>query len=110
MCLLIEPLLQGGTAAMVRQQGRISDGRQVLHVQPFRYGRWSHVTAVSSGDWISAELEPLGSPPGGVALSGSLLGLHQTRNLDHQAQQPCAAPINERYTTVGRQTCAGTDV
>lgn len=43
MCLLIEPLLQGGTAAMVRQQGRISDGRQVLHVQPFRYGRWSHL-------------------------------------------------------------------
>ena len=50
-----------------------------------------------------SELEPLGSMPSGVA--SSLLS-----NLDHQAQQSCEVPINERYTTAGLQTCTAADV
>ena len=40
------------------REGWISDGRQVLHFQPCRYGRWSQALEVTFG-----EVMPGGEPP-----------------------------------------------
>ena len=41
------------------QEGWLSNGRQVLHFQPRRYGRWSQSLEVTFGELIPGETAPL---------------------------------------------------
>jgi hypothetical protein len=41
------------------REGWISDGRQVLHFKPLRYGRWSQSLEVTLGELMAAGEAPL---------------------------------------------------